>query len=474
MTLCQGAHIHLIAACGTAMGSLAAMLREKGYRVTGSDTHVYPPMSTYLQQVGIELYEGFSPDNLRDAPDLIVVGNAVSRGNPELEAALDQHIPYTSLPEILRDVFIRGRHSVVVTGTHGKTTTTALTAHLFSSSQLDPSFLIAGLPKNFPRPYHLGGGQHVIVEGDEYDSAYFAKWAKFFYYLPQTLIINNIEFDHADIYDSVEEIAKAFRQLVNTVPQSGLILAHASDPIVADVLRAAHAPVQTFGVEEDAYWRADILSSTSEGTDFTLFRQDQSQGDFHLPLHGEYNVRNALAGIAACSRAGIAPQAMRTSLSTFAGVSRRQELLGEWDDILLIDDFAHHPTAVEHTLRAIAAAHPQRPIWAIFEPASATNARALFEERYLTAFAPATHIVIGRVPRPERARDDEPFSPRRLAERLQAQGKQAHYMPDPDDLLSHLLTHAQAGDIALFMSNGGFSGIQQKLLAALRNRHVTP
>ncbi len=473
MTLRQGAHIHLIAACGMAMGSLAAMLREKGYRVTGSDTHVYPPMSTYLQQVGIELFEGFSPDNLRDVPDLVVVGNAVSRGNPELEAALDLHIPYTSLPELLRDVFIRGKHSVVVTGTHGKTTTTALTAHLFASLQLDPSFLIAGLPKNFPRPYQLGMGSHVIVEGDEYDSAYFAKWAKFFYYLPDTLIINNIEFDHADIYDSIEQIAKAFRQLVNTVPRSGLIIAHASDPVVADVVGIAHAPVQTVGVEAEAYWRADILSSTSEGTDFRLFRQNQVQGDFHLPLHGEYNVRNALAGIAACGRAGIAPVAMRSALATFAGVRRRQEQLGEWDGILLIDDFAHHPTAVEHTLRAIATAHPGRPIWAIFEPASATNARALFEERYRTAFAPATHIIIGRVPRPERARDDEPFSPQRLVERLQTEGKQALYMPNAEDLLSHLSTHVQAGDIALFMSNSGFSGIQQKLLAALSNRHAS-
>ena len=260
MQLSPGAHIHLIAACGTATGSLAGKLSERGYRVTGSDSHVYPPMSTMLKDMGIGLYEGFAAEHLEPAPDLVIVGNAVSRGNPEVEAALSRKIPYLSLPEVLRDFFIRGKHSVVVTGTHGKTTTTALIAHLFTSCGLAPSFLVAGLPRNFDRSYRLGQGEHFIIEGDEYDSAFFAKWAKFFYYLPDTLIINNIEFDHADIYQDLAEILKAFRQLINTVPQTGLIIASAADPNINKLLPAASTPVQTFGLEEQAYWRATDLN----------------------------------------------------------------------------------------------------------------------------------------------------------------------------------------------------------------------
>ena len=471
MNLREGAHIHLIAACGTAMGSLAAMLSEKGYRVTGSDAHIYPPMSTYLQEIGIKLFEGFAPENLQNKPDLIVVGNAISRGNPELEAALDAAIPYTSLPEILRDLFIQGKRSVVVTGTHGKTTTTAMTAHLFSHCGLNPSFLVAGLTNNFSRPYHLGTGEHVIIEGDEYDSAYFAKWAKFFYYLPETLIINNIEFDHADIYTSLSEITKAFRQIVNMVPQRGLIIAHAADKTVADVLNLAQAPVQTFGIETDAFWRADIVSSTPQGTDFTLHRQNEDLGSFHLPMHGAYNVRNALASIAACHRAGISPSSMQSGIASFKGVRRRQETLGEWDNILLMDDFAHHPTAVEQTLQAIATTYPQRRIWAVFEPASATNARSLFEEQYLNAFSYADRVVIGKVPRPERAHGDEPFSPQRLVDKLNSQGKTALCFSQAEEIMSHIEDHLQSGDLVLFMSNSGFSSIQHKLAARLQERY---
>jgi UDP-N-acetylmuramate: L-alanyl-gamma-D-glutamyl-meso-diaminopimelate ligase len=286
MILREGAHIHLIAACGTAMGSLAAMLCELGYRVTGSDSQVYPPMSTFLAQAGIHLFTGFDSTHLDEQPDLVIVGNAVSRGNVELEATLERRIPYSCLPEVLRDLFIRDRQSVVITGTHGKTTTTAMTAHLFTSGDLDPSFLVAGLVKNFDRPYRLGHGKHFIIEGDEYDSAYFAKWAKFFFYLPEVLIINNIEFDHADIYKDLSEIEKAFRQVVNMVPCSGLILANSADEVVTNLLPLSLAPVQTFGLEQHSFWRADIISSTPAGTGFTLHCQDRPLGNFHLSMHG--------------------------------------------------------------------------------------------------------------------------------------------------------------------------------------------
>jgi UDP-N-acetylmuramate: L-alanyl-gamma-D-glutamyl-meso-diaminopimelate ligase len=467
MILREGAHIHLIAACGTAMGSLAAMLCELGYRVTGSDSQVYPPMSTFLAQAGIHLFTGFDSTHLDEQPDLVIVGNAVSRGNVELEATLERRIPYSCLPEVLRDLFIRDRQSVVITGTHGKTTTTAMTAHLFTSGDLDPSFLVAGLVKNFDRPYRLGHGKHFIIEGDEYDSAYFAKWAKFFFYLPEVLIINNIEFDHADIYKDLSEIEKAFRQVVNMVPCSGLILANSADEVVTNLLPLSLAPVQTFGLEQHSFWRADIISSTPAGTGFTLHCQDRPLGNFHLSMHGEYNVRNATASLAAGYWAGLSVDTMRTSLAQFKGVRRRQELIGQVDNILLIDDFAHHPTAVGKTLQAIAQTYPERRLWAIFEPASATNARALFEEHYLAAFAPASYIVIAAVPHPERARDDAPFSPERLIERLRVQGKHAWYIATGDLIVTHLMDRVQSGDLVLFMSNGGFAGIQQKLLNTL-------
>ena len=473
MQLSPGDHIHLIAACGTATGSLAGMLRQQGYRVTGSDSRVYPPMSTMLQDMGINLYEGFAAKHLQPAPDLVIIGNAVSRGNPEAEAALSRKIPYLSLPEVLRDFFIRGKKSIVVTGTHGKTTTTALIAHLFTDCALDPSFLVAGLPRNFDRSYRLGKGEHFIIEGDEYDSAFFAKWAKFFYYLPDTLVINNIEFDHADIYQDLAEIIKTFRQLINLVPQNGLILTHAADTNINEILPDAPAPVQTFGLETNAYWRATDLEPGPQGTRFTLQRAGQSLGTFDLPMGGSYNVRNALAGLAAGFHAGLTVELMQSALSRFTGVKRRQEIVGEVNGVLLIDDFAHHPTAVSLTLNGLKQAHPERRLVAVFEPASATNARALFEERYIEAFTLADALVITRVPRPERARNDEPFSPDRLVQQLRHVGKKADYLPDVDSIAAHLVAETSPGDLIVFMSNGGFGGLQEKLLTALQTQCST-
>ena len=471
MELPSGAHIHLIAACGTAMGSLAGMLCERGYRVTGSDNRVYPPMSTMLEDLGILLHEGFAAEHLYPSPDLIVIGNAVSRGNPEVEAALSRRIPYLSLPEIIRDFFIRGKHSVVVTGTHGKTTTTALIAHLFTVCELDPSFLVAGLPQNFNRSYRLGQGEHFVIEGDEYDSAFFAKWAKFFYYLPDILVINNIEFDHADIYQDLSEITKIFGQVINLVPPNGLILANGSDPNITDLISNAPAPVQTFGLEEDAFWRATDLQANAQSTYFTLQKAGSTLGTFELPMSGTHNVRNALASLAIGLHAGLTPEQLRKALCSFAGIKRRQELVGHINDILLIDDFAHHPTAVSLTLAGLKQAYPERRLLAVFEPASATNARALFENHYIEAFALADALIVTRVPRPERARDDAPFSPQRLVQCLSATGKTAYYLPDTESIAAHLAAQTQPGDLVVFMSNGAFGGLQQKLRAKLQAQH---
>ncbi len=324
------AHIHLIAVCGTAMGSLAGMLRERGFRVTGSDAHVYPPMSTFLEELGIQVLSGFDAARLDPAPDLVVVGNAISRGNPEVEAALERRLPYASLPEVVRDFFLRGKRPVVVTGTHGKTTTTAMIAHLLRQGGRDPGFLVAGLPRNFPRPFCLGRGDFFVIEGDEYDSAFFAKHAKFFYYLPEILIINNIEFDHADIYEDLAAIEKAFRQLVNILPRNGLLLAGTADPAVEKLLPNSPAPVQKFGLEPGAHWQAVHVELSPEGQDFTLCRQGEELGRFFLPLSGAHNLRNALAALGAGFAVGLAADQLREGLRSFQGVRRGRRRSARW------------------------------------------------------------------------------------------------------------------------------------------------
>ena len=471
MILKNGAHIHLIAACGTGMGSLAIMLQQRGFRITGSDSNVYAPMSTYLRDVGIKLIEGFSASNITKDIDLVVIGNAVSRGNPELEATLDSSIPYSSMPEMLRDYFISGLHSIVISGTHGKTTTTAIMAHLFYHAGLDPSFFIAGIPNNFDHSHRLGAGKHFIIEGDEYDSAYFAKWSKFFYYLPQTLVINNIEFDHADIFAELADIIRSFRYLVNTVPGSGLIVANSDDKSVKEVIKSSHTPVQTFGLESNAYWQGYEIKTTTTGTNFKVMREQKNYGDFWIPLHGVFNVRNAIAAIAVGNSAGIGENEIKNGLATFKGVKRRQEILGVWNNIVVIDDFAHHPTAVENTLVAIREAYPQHRLWALFEPASSTNSRAIFEDGYFRALSIASNIVVGQVPRPERARMDTPFVPNRLVEKLKAIGKYAWHFDHSDQICTHLSKNTQSGDVVLFLSNGGFSGIQQAFIKTLKSSH---
>ena len=467
----DGAHIHLIAICGTAMGSLAAMLRESGYRVTGSDTHVYPPMSDFLREAGIDVMEGFDATHLRPAPDLVVVGNAVSRGNPEVEATLDGRIPYVSLPEVLRDVYLRPKSPIVVTGTHGKTTTTAMIAHLLSAGGLDPSFLIAGIALDFPRPYRLGRGPHFVVEGDEYDSAFFAKQAKFLSYRPQILLINNIEYDHADIYDDLSQIETSFRQLINTVPAAGIIVANDDDPVVGGLLPHSFAPVQTVGLSVTADWRAVDIETCGSRQSFTVCREAAGEvGRFELSLSGLHNVRNALGAIAVATCVGLEAASLGAALSSFKGVQRRQQVLAETAGITLIDDFAHHPTAVDQTLAGLRLAYPDSRMWAVFEPASASNARRIFEERYATALARADRVVVAAVPRPERSGDDEPFSSARVVQALRSGGTEASYLPTTDDIVRCLEDDLGEGDLVVFMSNGGFGGVQARVRALLNKR----
>ena len=469
-TLKNGAHIHLIAACGTAMGSLAGLLRIQGFRVTGSDTGVYPPMSDFLAAEGIEVQAGFDAAHLDPEPDLVIIGNAVSRGNTELEAVLERGLPYTSLPEALRDLFLHNHRPIVVAGTHGKTTTTALTAWLLAETQQDPSYLIAGLPRDVPRPYHLGTGCHFVVEGDEYDSAYFAKFAKFLFYRPQILIINNIEFDHADIYRDLDEIVRAFRQVVNQVPGNGLICGCGDDALVRTLLDDARAPSLSFGFDEGNDWRAVDVDVDARGQSFGIVTHGQDLGRWRIGLPGAYNVRNALAALAVAVHIGTASDDLRDPLGRFTGVRRRQEDLGTVGGVRLIDDFAHHPTAVGQTLEGLRAAFPAGRLWAVFEPASASNARQTFEDRYLAAFQPADAVLLAPVPRPERAGEDPPFSSDRLALRLGKAGKQAWSEKDADAISKRLADRVEAGDTVVFMSNGGFGSVQAKTSQALAAR----
>ncbi|MCY3761340.1 MAG: UDP-N-acetylmuramate:L-alanyl-gamma-D-glutamyl-meso-diaminopimelate ligase [Gemmatimonadetes bacterium] len=465
-----GSHVHLIAVCGTAMGSLAAMLAERGCRVTGSDAHTYPPMSDFLREAKVAVYEGFDAARLDPAPDLVVVGNAVSRGNPEVEATLDLRIPYTSLPELLRDAFLVSKRPLVVTGTHGKTTTTAMAARLLDAGGLDPSFLIAGIPQDFPRPYRLGSGGCFVIEGDEYDSAFFAKFPKFFFYRPDLLIVNNIEYDHADLYASLGEIERAFRHLLNTVPGNGLILANGDDPVTARLLPNAPAPVQTFGMGSTCRWRAAEVAQGRGRQRFSMLDGERVFGRFEIRLSGEHNLRNALGAAAAAAHLGVPAAAIAEGLSSFTGIRRRQELLGEFGGVTVIDDFAHHPTAVEQTLHGLREAWVPARLWAVFEPASATNARHVFEDRYLRAFAGADRVTLAAVPRPERARGDAPFSPERLVAGLNRGGCQAGFAPSKEEILELLCAEAAEGDLVVFMSNGGFGGVQRSFVDLLKQR----
>jgi UDP-N-acetylmuramate: L-alanyl-gamma-D-glutamyl-meso-diaminopimelate ligase len=468
--LSANAHIHIIAACGTAMGALAGMLRHRGFRVTGSDSHVYPPMSDFLRNEGIDLFSGFDANHLLPAPDLVVIGNAVSRGNVELEATLDAALPYAHLPELLRDLFLPGRLPLVVSGTHGKTTTTALTTHLLRTAGADPSWLVAGLPRDLPRPYHVADGDWFVLEGDEYDSAYFAKIPKFLFYRPHLLVVNNIEFDHADIYRDLDDILRVFGQLVNQVPRTGLILAGGDDANVAAVVDQAPAPVQTFGLGPDNDWRAVDVRQEHGSQSFELIGPQGEAGRLCLQLTGQHNLRNALASVAAAAFAGYDPTTLGPALGSFIGVRRRQEHLGSPAGVTLIDDFAHHPTAVSQTLAGLRAAYPDSRLWAVFEPASSTNARATFETEYVDAFRHADAAIIASVVRPERSRDDEPFSPERLIRRLQDHGTEAWFLADAESISEYLGAQTETGDIVVFMSNGGFGGVQARTLAVLEGR----
>lgn len=465
--------IHLIAICGTGMGSFAGLLKESGHEVRGSDENVYPPMSDKLREWGIPVFTGFAPENLDWGPDLVIIGNVVTRKNPEAQAVLARKIPHQSFPAAMGEMFLAGRHSIVVTGTHGKTTTSALLAWLLFETQKNPGFLIGGALKNFPHSFRYTPETFpFVIEGDEYDTAFFDKKAKFFHYRPKTAIVTSLEFDHADIYADVEAIAEAFRGFVRLLPPEGrLLIARGApgDPYLDELARLAPCRVERYAVGQEADWRAEVLSEGKE-TVFSLHGPQGEVGRFSLKIPGRHNIANATAALGVALGMGGEVEALKQALFRFEGVKRRQEERGEEGGVLLIDDFAHHPTAVAETLRAIKARYPQRRLWAIFEPRSATCRRNILEPQYVPAFDLADEIILARAHRAEEFPPEERFDPGRLAKNISARQKSARYLPEVDQIVATVANEARPGDVVLIMSNGGFGGIQAKLLSALGAR----
>jgi len=460
------------------MATLAAMLKRKGFDVQGSDRDVYPPMSDFLASEGIPALIGYRAEHITSDLGLVVVGNAISRGNLELEEVLDRKIRYSSLPEAIREHFLWGARSIVIAGTHGKTTTTALAGWLLTDGGADPSMLVGGIARNFGdggASYRIGQGRDFVIEGDEYDSAFFDKTAKFLKYLPDIAVINNVEFDHADIYADMDAVMVAFRRLVNLVPRRGLLLIGADSPGARALLTtvtastAAAAPlsrVETFGLGEDLDWQAHDIETMGERTHFRVRRRGSPVGTFQMPLVGAFNVRNALAAIAVAMEVGVSIERIGDGLKRFAGVRRRLELVGVADGVTIFDDFAHHPTAVGETLAGIRASHPGARIWAVFEPRSASSCRRVFQADFARAFSHADEVLIAPIFRSALPESERLSVPQLIGE-LSAGGQSAREAGSIDDIIGAIVNEHCPGDIVVLMSNGGFGGIHHKLLRAL-------
>jgi UDP-N-acetylmuramate: L-alanyl-gamma-D-glutamyl-meso-diaminopimelate ligase len=450
------------------MASLAGLLCERGHQVTGSDQDVYPPMSTQLEAMGLALRTPYAAENVPADADLVVIGNALSRGNPEVEAVLDRKQAMTSLPALLAQEFLRGRTSAVVAGTHGKTTTTSLLAFLLERAGLDPGFLAGGVPHDFGRGYRSGGGRVFVVEGDEYDSAFFDKRPKFVHYLPDLAIVGNVEFDHADIYADLEAVKTAFFRLLSVIPRRGLLVAGVESPALRELLPRAFCRVETFalGAEHAADWRACEVQPGPDGWRFRLERRGRDLGEFRIGLPGEHNVRNALAALAAAAELDVEPGRLREALGAFGGVKRRLELRGVFHGVSVYDDFAHHPTAVQETLRALRALPGGRLI-AVFEPRSYTSRTRLFQADFARALALADEVVVAAAFLPARVPESLRLSERALVAEIEAEGRRARFLPSVDAIVEGLAPELRAGDRLVVLSNGGFGGLHTKLLHAL-------
>jgi UDP-N-acetylmuramate: L-alanyl-gamma-D-glutamyl-meso-diaminopimelate ligase len=468
-------HIHLIGICGTAMASLAGMLKQRGFHVTGSDAAAYPPMSDFLRELGISVAQPFDANNLNPRPDLVVVGNAMSRGNVELEDVLDQRIPFCSLPQLLHDEFLRGKEVLVVAGTHGKTTTTSMLAWIFHSAGLQPSFLIGGIAENFGSSFHLGAGQYFILEGDEYDTAFFDKGPKFLHYFPDSIILTSVEFDHADIYKDLDAVETAFKRLVNLIPRHGRIVAFdgftgeaTESPSLDRCLAKAFCPVERYGAGSQANWKVTDLRFEPARTTWTVLLDGQPWADLEFPLAGEYNVWNATAAAALASSCGIPKEAIAAALKTFKSVKRRLEVKAQVNGITIVDDFAHHPTAIAGTLKALRARYPGARLWAILEPRSNTLRRRVLQSDLARSLAQADEVIVAGVFRSEAVPESERLELPALAAEIERNGRRARLLADADAIVHTIAPEMRSGDVVAILSNGGFGGIYEKLPARLR------
>ena len=459
--------IHLVGICGTGMASLAGMLHNKGFHITGSDQNVYPPMSIFLKKLGISVLEGFTALNLKPHPDLVVIGNVASRGNPEVELTLNEKIPYVSMAEIVKDVFIRGKKSVVVTGTHGKTTTTALLAWILEYGGLHPSFMLGGIAENFESSFQVTDSNYFVIEGDEYDTAFFDKGPKFLHYLPEVVIFNNCEFDHADIYPNFAAVQQSFSRLINIIPSKGALIAGWDNKVVQNLSAQSLSPVISFGTQEGAQWTACSFEYLKQSTRFQVIRQGKLWEHIEIPLAGIFNVRNALAAIICANHFGLTKKIISQALLHFKGVKRRLELRGKVRDIMVFDDFAHHPSAIEATLTGVKARFPKNRIWAIFEPRSATSRRKVFQKQFSQCFSQADHVILCSIFAPERLSPNFQLSLEQLVNDLRKKDCQVNCYSSANEIVEHVAPKLLPRDIVIIMSNGGFDDIHTKLLDAL-------
>ncbi len=453
--------------CGTGMASLAGMLKKSGYHVTGSDQNVYPPMSDFLKELSIPIMTGYSPENLSPRPDLVVVGNVITRMNPEAVALCRLGLPYLSFPQALKEFSFRSKKSIVVSGTHGKTTTSSMATWVLERAGLDPGFMIGGIPKNFSSNFKLGSGDYFVIEGDEYDTAFFDKGPKFLHYDPWVAILTSIEFDHADIYRDLEHVKESFRKLIRLIPSTGRIIANADDPIVSAEIKAAKCTVISYGFSSGASFSAKEISIRDDYSHLVIRKEGSEYLSLRTPIYGRHNISNLLSVVALADFIGIRPEALSDAVETFQGVRRRQEIVGEKRGVLVLDDFAHHPTAVRETIAAVKARYPQRRVIAVFEPRSNSSRRNIFQARYAESFDGADRVMIPEPPMTEKIPPEERFSSQRLVEDLEKRGLSASYFQNTDRLLDAMRNDAREGDVFLIMSNGGFDNIHRRLLELL-------
>lgn len=465
-------HIHFLGICGTAMGAVASAMARQGYVVTGADASVYPPMSTFLQTEGITIFQGYRAENIPEDVDLVVIGNAMTRGNAEVEAVLERKLRYMSLPEMMKEHFLWGRHNYVVTGTHGKTTTTSMLTWLMEDNGMNPSFMIGGIARNLQRGGRFTDAGYCVLEGDEYDTAFFDKRSKFLHYLPEVVVINNIEMDHADIYNSVEEIRLSFKRMLRAVPANGIVYINSDCPNCQIVRQEAAQELSMVrmvgvGMGEEADIRIQITESRPDGSVFSLTQGEGQMEEYMVPMVGPCNVRNAAMAVCAARFAGLKPEQIRASLSRFEGVARRQEIRGTVNGVTVVDDFAHHPTAIAQAVAGLRQRFPKSRLWVLFDPRSNTTIRNIFQAELAESLATADFAIVSPIENPRKVDPEHRLDEEKLCSDIMARGTECYIGKNIEDIVAHVVERVHYGDVLLVMSNGGFGGIHGKLLSAL-------